>query len=862
MTEKIAKWRQELQELSLQESPPIKQVNDVWRIIDRGKAWEDAGPRVFDEHLERFQSVAITVLGERDPKFELPKEDRTYAPIHGKQMKHSSVLRKGIAESLALLGSRPGALPSCSDGKPGLVARLVVRELLSPDDPVLWASLNDVLPLLSEADPGEFLENCESSLASESKPFEFLLEEEHSGVFGATYLSGLLWGLENLAWGPDYLARVALVLAGLAAIDPGGSSGNRSSSSLYTIFCPWCPQTCASAEKRVAAVKALQNDYPDVGWDLLSSLLPSAHQSSSGSHKPKWRELIPDNWSEKPTNVEYWEQVTAYSEIAVSLAKGNLAKLADLIPRIPNLPDPVRSAFLDYIVCKDVTELPDADRTKIWNALQELMTTHRKFADADWAMPPSAVADLESRADVLKPSSPVNEHKRLFTENDSTLMSDKGDYEAQRQELEERRRKALTEIHQFGGFDDIVGMVRSVESPWRLGFSFGSVPAISADSTILPELLSSTEPELAPFAGGYVLGRFHSEGWAWVDSLSQTEWPSYGKSKFYTLLPFCKNTWDRVAQTLGEDSAGYWRNAVGNIHEAEPDANLGIKLLIQHDRAHTAVRGLQRLQYQPKKVDAELSIKALEAALNTGEDLNRLDAHAVVELITALQKQEDVDQEELAALEWGYLPLLRPFSGGSPATLEFKLASTPEFFCEVIQLVFRARSEDPPTEEPPPETKSKAEKAYRLLDDWHTPPGTLPDGTFSGSALRSWVEKAKEITSKSGHVEVALERIGHVLVYSQKYAKELWLPDDVASVLNELDHEEMRRGLTLECLNSRGVHGFTLGREEREIATDYQTKAEEFELAGYPRLAVSLRELAESYERDAEREAKRNPYED
>ena len=114
----------------------------------------------------------------------------------------------------------------------------------------------------------------------------------------------------------------------------------------------------------------------------------------------------------------------------------------------------------------------------------------------------------------------------------------------------------------------------------------------------------------------------------------------------------------------------------------------------------------------------------------------------------------------------------------------------------------------------------------------------------------------------SGHLKVALQRIGHVLFYSQKFADELWLPDSVARVLNQPDNEEMRRGLTLECFNSRGVHGFTHGKEELEIAAGYRSKAEAFELAGFPRLAVVLRGIAETYERDAEREAKRNPYED
>lgn len=862
MSEKTAKWREELQELSLQDSPAVRQANGVWRVVDREKAWKEAGPRIFDEHLERFQKVAIAILGERDPKFELPHEDRSFATVHGKRMEHSSIIRKGVAETLALLGSRPEALSSASEGKAQLVACLVVRELLSPADPVLWATLNDVLPLLSEAAPDEFLSNCESSLASDSKPFEFLFGEEETGVFGATYMSGLLWALENLAWGSDYLARVALVLSALAAIDPGGNWGNRPSASLFTIFCPWLPQTCASVEKRIAAVTAIQTDFPCIGWALLLELLPSSHQSSSGSHKPKWRKLIPDDWPENPTNEDYWKQVTAYAALSVKLAKEDLVRLADLIPRIPKLPGEARTSLLDHLTSDAVTNFPEDERTRIWNVLQELITQHRKYSDADWAMPPSAVKDLENRADALKPKAPVNEHKRLFTDNDFELMSDKGDYESQRQELENRRQIALKEIHDFGGFKEIFGMVGAVESPWRLGYTLGRLPELNEDSRILPETLISSDKDQISFAGGYVWGRYQTEGWPWVDSLPLASWPNNAKSKFYTFLPFCKDTWDRVANTLGDEAAGYWKNAGGNIYEAGDDAVLGIKLLIQHDRAHTAVRGLQSLQHKTKDLDPELAFLALESALKTHEDLNRLDTHATVEIITALQKLQSVDQERLSIVEWGYLPLLGRYSRGSPRTLEKKLALDPEFYCEVIRMVFRARGEAPPEEEPTERAKNMAQNAYKLLHDWHIPPGSLPDGTFDSDHFVTWIDKVKEIAGASGHLKVALQRIGHVLFYSQKFADELWLPDSVARVLNQPDNEEIRRGLTLECFNSRGVHGFTHGKEELEIAAGYRSKAEAFELAGFPRLAVALRGIAETYERDAEREAKRNPYED
>ena len=59
-----------------------------------------------------------------------------------------------------------------------------------------------------------------------------------------------------------------------------------------------------------------------------------------------------------------------------------------------------------------------------------------------------------------------------------------------------------------------------------------------------------------------------------------------------------------------------------------------------------------------------------------------------------------------------------------------------------------------------------------------------------------------------------------------------------------------------------GVHGFSAGKEELEIAGRYHKQADALEEKGYHRFATAIRELAKGYERDAERESKRDPLED
>jgi hypothetical protein len=304
-----------------------------------------------------------------------------------------------LAESLALLGSHSKALTSCSTSKAEMTAVLAVREVLSGADWVLWASLNELLPLLAEAAPGEFLDAVEKALNSDPCPFDTVFSQEGDAILGRTYMSGLLWALETLAWDAQYLTRVVVILGELAARDPGGRWANRPANSLSTILMPWLPQTCAPIPKRHTAVEALLKEAPNIGWKLLLALLPNLHQTSHGSHKPAWREIIPDDWSTHATAQEYSEQVAAYAELAITAAKQDVSKLTDLIERLPDLQPVALDQILTHLRSDSVVSMTQTDRFPLWSELIDLVTKQRRFADAQWAMNVNVVNEIEAVAE-------------------------------------------------------------------------------------------------------------------------------------------------------------------------------------------------------------------------------------------------------------------------------------------------------------------------------------------------------------------------------------------------------------------------------------------------------------------------------
>ena len=225
----------------------------------------------------------------------------------------------------------------------------------------------------------------------------------------------------------------------------------------------------------------------------------------------------------------------------------------------------------------------------------------------------------------------------------------------------------------------------------------------------------------------------------------------------------------------------------------------------------------------------------------------------------------ETDQDALFNIEWAYLNALdgHGHRGARPKLLENRLASAPAFFCEIIRIIFRSRHEEKKVKEPSEKEQKIAGHAYRLLHEWSVPPGTLDDGSFSPDAFEVWLKEMKETCEKTGHLEVALSQLGQTLIYAPPDPDGLWIHKTVAEALNAKDAEEMRRGFHTGVFNSRGVVTVvSSGAPEDELAAKYNTKADEVEAAGYHRFAVTMRSLADTYAREAERIRKEHNFEE
>jgi hypothetical protein len=854
-------WVQRLYPITKREEPPVLLDGTSFRPISRYDTWQQLGSFLTDSDLHRFERVAEKVLGELSAELDLPKAERQLAIFRSKRETYSTAFREGIAETLALLGGQGKTLP-CSPNLASNVAIRVVSSLLGDGDWKRWASTSSVMPQLAEAAPTAFLDAVDKALAKvDTAPLKDVFGAYDNPPFGRSYHGGILWALEVLAWSPEHLSRVCVSLARLARYPLPQNAGNNPLSTLRGIFLTWMPQTLASVDARRAAVESVIEENSDVGWDLLLGVLPGRHQTGTYNQKPAWRDWFPNEWSEGVTRSEMYRQVRNYAELAVQMAMDDIIKLKEIIARWDHLPREVFRQVLDYLESPQALARPSQERFALWEKLTDEISRHRKYASSDWAMPEEEIQRLEKAAVALQPTDPTVVHQRLFNAYEHQLFAT-DNYEEERQRVATMRERAVAEIVEKYGPEGILQMAKSVKFPVEVGSALGRIGTAELDAFLLPCFLDINDQGPVELVRGYLWSRYFSTSVAWAKALDLRLWTATQKGLFFSFLPFVADVWNFAEEQLGSDIAEYWSRIRPNPYQAQDNLVQAAQKALANQRPEIAIDCLNALKHTKKEFPASLGIAAIKQLLTNATAINGVDHHHLLELIEHLQSAADANAEDVAWIEFQCLKLLDRLSGRSPVFLERRLATESAFFHEVITICFRSERDRDKPKELDEKRRALAEQVFTLLHNWQTPPATTPDGVIDESAFAVWIEEVQRLCEESGHWTIAQQTIGHSLIYPPAGLEGLLNYPIVAKCLDAREHDQMRRGFTLELFNSRGVHGFTGGKEELELARQYRAHASKYDLAKYTRIATSLRDLAESYERDAEREARRDPFDD
>jgi transcriptional regulator with XRE-family HTH domain len=838
---------------------PLKRIGTRWSLISRDDSWFLLGRHVTGQHLGEFEKVAIDVLGEIDPAYTLVAEERWQSSIRGKILQHSSALRIGLTETLALLAinSENLAQPLPASG----LADRVIKKLLENQEWERWASLSGQLPVLAEASPDGFLGAAEKDQKRSRHALIEVFEQEGDAMFTSSPHTGLLWALEGLAWDRALLSRVTLILGWLHENDPHGQLANRPMNCLQEIFVPWLPKTTATTEERVRVLRMLMEKRPKAGWPLLISLLPNQIQASTPNHRPMWRDWTL-RWKKGVTNVEYWQQANACAELLVENMGTDLGRWRQLIEHYENLPEPTAKKFVKRLMEFDVNSLDGDSRRSITDMIRTKVSDHRRFSDTGWALPAEALRELETIQGRFEPEDVVVRNTWLFG-NDWTVEEKLKQDGASMAEV---RCNALKEILSKEGWDGVVRIGEAAEWPGAVGYTIADVVGTEYDARILPGLILSEKEKLGQFARSYIWNRFDKRGWEWLKQQGTETWSDTQLGRLLADLPFERSPWEFIEQRPGVEKY-YWENALPYLRNEEPDERLAfiVPMLLKYGRPWRLLNVFSGRLHQKKDIPVCMAMDVLEAGLTAEIDSHgsvhgglKYNVHLLFQYLQKKLKEErtDAQVQRLATLEWRYLGMLDGYPA-SPETLHFILGDNPEAFVQLLGLVFRPKSESrSEAKEFSEEEKARAQNAYRLLASWKDLPGSKEDGSIEEDKLLGWVREVRRLAEVRGLLEICDSRIGDVLANDPERPAEPWPSDAVKDTLEEIGTDDVFDGFRVGLFNKRGMYRKSLdegGAQERALEKKYRDFADACTIE-WPKTAATLRLLADGYEERAKRE--------
>jgi hypothetical protein len=869
--------------LARSDDPLVSPTGTTWSVVSLYDAWLLLARELQDDDLDRLEQAVLTVLGERDPALGLPQQDRWRAAISGHVRIYSGTLRRGLAKTLALLGTHGDAITTSKGHTGANIAEYLVRRLLEAANQDAsgdrWASLSDILPVLAEAGPDSFVDAVRKGVGGVDPVLAKLFtdtKDDHSALSGSSPHTGLLWALENLAWSRDHFGAAIDLLARLDAIDPGGRLSNRPFASIETIFTPWFPETAASIESRLAVVDGLRDRHPDVAWRLLVTMLPDFHGAHFHTHEPQFRDWKPP--ARNVTNVEYFEMVAGVVERAVQDAGNDPERWAELLNEGTQLAPEQRRHLVTTLTEKvDAGAFDGIDTAKLWTDIRDMVGRHREFAEADWALPAEELTAMDELATRLQPSEgSVAGILWLFQDHMPDLGDDsvtRRDYSAYQARLAELRTKAVDTVHRSGGLDVVLQLADQSVVAWSVGVSLADIASDTYVQDLLPELEQGDSGARGAVAHAYFARRSEQAGWEWLGQLlNRDDLSDRQKARLLLAMRDLPRTWETAAELGPNVKHEFWSafGYVGLGHDF-PHVILVATNLVTAGRLAGALDFLSlysRREGVDDAVVAEIVADALEQMLRVGDpQAVHLSEHDFEEVFAVLERQaETVGVERVATLEWAYLPVLG-YDPDAP-TLHRFMAEDPKFFTEIVSTVYRPRSDDDDNDEQVDDAdvddgaeqvdeqrEARAANGYRLLSSWNSVPGVEADGTFNEEAFNAWIDAAITEVRQAKRYEVGLTHIGRMLVAVPPDPGGDWPPTAVRRLLERLQNDDVEDGYFAEVLGRRGVTTRGLedgGEQERTLVERYRADADR-SANQWPRTAAILRKIVKSYESEARR---------
>lgn len=847
-------YLQELGKLAVLPDSPVISVDCFWRLTSPMDAWTNMASWITTSDYEELKEIASLVLAEIDPEIAEREANPSEIFICKEKVKYSGKLKEGVLQSLVLIAVYGKKLKLKVAGDCKIWVDNIISELLQNKDAYFWKSLDRRLPLIAEAAPGRFLTVLEENIKQpEWLKQMFVVTKEPYGFSPVVYFTGILWGLESLAWDSRYLSRVCLILLRMSSVSLPENVGNRPMNSLRNIFLLWCHQTFATFEDRKRVLELLVATDPEISWQLLVKLIPQSHEVGGCHSMMRWRMFgrAKENSYDVAEVIEGCAHITG---LLLQICHNEVFQIKDLLDISVRTNLDNRSRIIGYLENnKEKIALDDCGQVR--SCLRTIISRHRSYPDTDWALPEKELTQYESLYLFFEPVDVLEKYRWMFESYyiDVVELAEEGDDDKKEELQGKLREKAMSEIYHVKGLQAIIMLGKEVEFSDLVGTTLGAIlPEQDIESFVtLPEAKELGEA-------------FYMAFWRRAMGLKATEYVlKFGMdlyehgvalkiigSLFLGMLPD-RQLWNKLDQSdLGN---WYWIHMHSSFSNLEvEDIVYGLKRLMEKGRYSFAVGIASRVKCD---LPFLLMVELLRGfAIADNQESREPYYHAVEKLFGKLDQHPDIDPTEMIRLEMLYINILTGYHAfRSPVFIYRDLISCPESFMEIARWTYRKEHSDREKDMIQSENNeqivaNKALIGWKLLHNINVIPGVLKEGVIDKQQLNSWIDRVRQLALAEDRAKSVDCCIGRMLAqYPQENGP--YPPEEICEVLERLGSQEVRLEYRIGLQNKGGVtvrSPYAGGTIERERAEAY-LKLAEHHRNRFPQVAAIFEDIASTY---------------
>lgn len=850
------------------EDAPIQKVGNVWMLKSPLDAWFLIGRHLDSEYFERFRKAVNSVLTQTDPKYDLPPKDRWAAAIYGKSPNHSEWIRRGLIESLTILGVFGEGVSKAVDRPEEFVASVVRNILEGANTWEAWASLKDIMALIAEASPESFIEVLEEKLDENKTPFEDLMrdDEDRYGL-GDCKHSGLLWAIEGMAWDPQYLLDSVRLFLKLSQIDSGSRWSNRPLASLTDILLPGIPQTNASPEERLAAYDYVIENDPVIAWKIGIRHIDGG--TISTSHMFRWRDRGGDRVGlEGELQNNYTKYVNGLLPRWEKLVAATNENISSAVQEFLRLPEDVRTKLLKALETLDPSSFSKEERDALLHNFRHIINWISNYGEEKHK---THLPALTKAYELLTPDDLIEKYNWLFTDGwpqlpEAEPQASKGHQER----LSEIRAGVAREMLDNLSLEDVLKYGESLN--YQAMF-FGSLALAVKDKEEDEKLVDALTKRLVDNSWpliGYSMGRVEVKEISWVP-MQIERLKKLGDvspkvvAALFKGIPESTTIWESVEKHGSDVEKEYWKIATGYTRsetEKSSEIEIAVSKLLEVERPEAALNlaGSPHISL-PSKLLERLLLSLLNSKNESKKHLDgtMLEFH-LTNVFNQLYEREELSIEEIGKLEWPFAQVFDRYNrhNTGPLALHKSLQKDPSFFVELISHLYKKDdgSEFVPEGITEDQASNIASNAREVLESWYLVPGVKEDQTVDKVALNKWVDEARKLSESKGYLRGCDLKLAEVFSRFPSDSDGMWPHIALRETIERIKAPLFEEHIPYALYNSRGVRTRSVnsgGEEERKIALDYFDWAKKMK-AKWPRTSKLIKSYANMLDSDAKRE--------